>query len=155
MPPYPEDLDPPIRTIEGKPDPGSGCPGRWVELVEGDESFWVDSMKGRGSGRKTLDEPEEFVIVGMMGIKEEDELGLWWMKEEKLEIVDWMKLGMRLLKVWLWGSVVDAMETKEGIKKVGFCFIYMEGEDEGVDGIWKMLMHKKLEPRILHKVETS
>ena len=54
----------------------------------------------------------EVEVVEMMGI-ERDELGVWGMKDEKLEDVDWIKLVMKLLK--LWGSVVGAIETKQGI----------------------------------------
>lgn len=111
MAPLPEDLNFPIRTVEGKPDPDKGCPGRWAELLElgKRESFWVDSEKGRGNGRNMLD--GEVEVVEMMGI-ERDELGVWGMKEEKFEDVDWINLVMKLLK--LWGSVVGAIKTKQG-----------------------------------------
>lgn len=77
--------------------------------MEGGESWSVDSEKGRGSGRKTL-EGEAGEVVDMMGM-EGLGLGMWVIREERLEDVDWMKVVMRLLK--LWDSVGGAINKPE------------------------------------------
>lgn len=69
-------------------------------------------------------------MMGMEGLG----LGMWVIREERLEDVDWMKVVMRLLKLWdSVGGAINKPERdreRERGRQRGFTYISREDVDD-------------------------